>query len=273
MEETKKDIAIVYMVAGMSSRFGGKVKQFARVGPAGETLIEYSLNQAIGAGFNKIIFIVGDKTEEPFKEMFGESYNDVPVFYARQEFNSDARDKPWGTSDALCCGAEFIDCPFVVCNGDDIYGENSFKILAEHLRNREGGAAMGYRLWNMLPEEGSVNRGIFEVDVDGNVIELREVLGIERSQLEEMGLGEDDSCRMNIFALPAKVVGMLQDGLEKFKADHAEDRGAECLLPEEISKLLKEKGLKMRLYPATDQWFGITRPEDVEGVREKLGKL
>ena len=273
MEETKKDIAIVYMVAGMSSRFGGKVKQFARVGPSGETLIEYSLNQAIGAGFNKIIFIVGDKTEEPFKEMFGDSFNGVPVFYARQEFDSDIRDKPWGTADALCCGSEFIDCGFVVCNGDDIYGENSFKVLAEHLRNKEGGATMGYRLWNMLPDEGSVNRGIFEVDVDGNVVGLKEVLGIERSQLEDIGLGEDDSCSMNIFALPIEGVELLKEGLNKFREEHAGDRKAECLLPEEISKILKIEEIKMKLYPATDQWFGVTRPEDVDGVREELGKL
>ena len=118
-----KDIALVYMVAGMSSRFGGKIKQFAKVGPEGETLIEYSLNQAIPAGFTKIVFIVGNKTEKPFKEMFGDSYKGIPIKYASQNFDSASRDKPWGTTDALCSAKELLDCPFIICNGDDLYGK------------------------------------------------------------------------------------------------------------------------------------------------------
>jgi NDP-sugar pyrophosphorylase family protein len=271
MEE--KNIAIVYMVAGMSSRFGGKVKQFARVGPDGETLIEYSLGQAIRAGFNKIIFIVGDMTEGPFREMFGDEYKGLPVSYARQEFDSEIRDKPWGTTDAVCSAEEFIDCPFVVCNGDDLYGENNFRMLVEHLRNKGGGATIGYRLWDMLPNDGSVNRGIFDVDEDGNVVGLKEVLGIEKSRLDEIGLSKDDSCSMNVFGLPVEAVGMLKNELDKFKTDHVGDRKAECLLPEEVSRILKGGELEMKVYPAIDMWFGVTRPEDVESVRDELKKL
>ena len=267
-----KKVAIVYMVAGMSSRFGGEIKQFARVGPNNETLIEYSLNQAIRAGFDKIVFIVGDKTEGPFREMFGDEYKGLPVAYARQEFDSEVRDKPWGTTDALCCAKDVIDCPFVVCNGDDIYGENNFSTLVEHLKNKDGGATIGYRLWNMLPDEGSVNRGIFEIDVDGDVVGLKEVLDIERSRLDELGLSGDDSCSMNVFALPPEAIGMLKNKLDRFRAEHAGDRRAECLLPEEISNIVKD-GMKMKIYPAIDVWFGVTRPEDVEGVREELKKL
>lgn len=268
----KNDVAIVYMVAGMSSRFGGEVKQFVKVGPDSESLIEYSLGQAIRAGFNKIVFIVGDMTDGPFREMFGDEYKGLPVFYARQEFDVEVRDKPWGTCDALCCGVDVIDCPFVVCNGDDIYGEENFRILVEHLKNRNGGATIGYRLWDMLPEDGSVNRGIFDV-ADGNVVGLKEVLGIERSRLDEIGLSKDDSCSMTLFALPVEGVGLLKERLDKFKAEHVGDRKAECLLPEEMSKVLESGKLKMKIYPAVDMWFGITRPEDVESVREELKKL
>mgnify|MGYP001614605345 FL=1 len=130
------DIALVYMVAGLSSRFGGKIKQFAKVGPKGETIIEYSLNQALPEGFTKIIFIVGNKTEKPFRDMFGESYKGIPIFYSQQKFNEEEREKPWGTADALCSAKDVINCPFVVCNGDDIYGAETFRILVNHLKNK-----------------------------------------------------------------------------------------------------------------------------------------
>lgn len=126
-----KEIALVYMVAGISSRFMGKIKHFAIVGSRGETLIEYSLKQALPSGFSKIIFIVGNKTEKPFREKFGNSYNGIPVYYALQFYDESLRDKPWGTTDALCSIKSLIDCPFVICNGDDLYG----KILLEFLQN------------------------------------------------------------------------------------------------------------------------------------------
>ena len=132
----KNDLAILYPVAGMSSRFGGKMKWLIKVGPRGESLIEYSVNQAINAGFNKIIFIVGEKTEGVFKNLFGSSYKGVSVYYAFQYFDCVSRDCPWGTIDALCSGLQLIDCPTVFCNGDDIYGEDTFRIIAKHFNSR-----------------------------------------------------------------------------------------------------------------------------------------
>jgi dTDP-glucose pyrophosphorylase len=122
-----KEVAIVYLVAGISSRFGGKIKQFAVVGSNGETLIEYSMNQAIKAGFNKIIFIVGNSTEKPFKEKFKDSYKGIEIKYAHQLYDPKERDKPWGTCDAICSAKNLINGAFVVCNGDDIYGEKPFR--------------------------------------------------------------------------------------------------------------------------------------------------
>ena len=198
-ERVNKDLAIVYMVAGMSSRFGGKIKQFARVGPSGETLIEYSINQAKNAGFNQVVFIVGEKTEQPFHEMFGASYNGMKILYAKQTFSLDSRDKPWGTVDALCSAAQVINCPFVVCNGDDIYGTKTFKILADHLKNpTEKGinASAGYLLGEVIPEKGKTNRGIFKVE-NGYVKELNEAFDIEKSKLTEMNLTEKNLTSMN----------------------------------------------------------------------------
>jgi len=172
----KKDIAVVYMVAGVSSRFGGKIKQFAKVGVNGETLIESSLNQAIKAGFTKIIFVVGNKTEGPFKKMFGGNYRGIPVFYASQKFDEGKRDRPWGTGDALVSAKSLVNCPFVVCNGDDLYGERTFKILANHaMDNYEEGTAatIGYRLINVLSAKGNVNRAIFKTNA-GYVTDIEE---------------------------------------------------------------------------------------------------
>ncbi|MEI6732045.1 MAG: sugar phosphate nucleotidyltransferase [archaeon] len=260
------------MAAGMSSRFGGKIKQFAKIGMHGETLMEYSMNQAISAGFTKIIFVVGSMTERPFREMFGNSYRGIPVLYAKQTFNPEERDKPWGTMDALCAIKEVCDCPFVVCNGDDIYGENAFITMAEHLRKNDEEATLGYQLLSAIPEKGKSNRGIFEVK-NGYVQSLREVFDIDRENLQNSGLEGNELCSMNCFAMHPSTLKMLNQVLEKFKGEHEGDRKIECLLPAEIGNLIKSGKIKMRVYPTKDRWFGVTSPEDEEIVRREIEKI
>lgn len=263
-----KDIALVYMVAGVSSRFGGRIKQLVKVTET-ETLIEYSLKQALYSDFTKIVFIVGDKTEAPFKEKFGEKFSGIPVFYAFQKFDILKRDRPWGTADALCCAKEFIDCPFVVCNGDDLYGRNTFRTLVEHLKKEECGAVVGYRLADTLPEKGAVNRGIFKVK-EGYIQSLTETIGIEKSKLDERKLGEEDLCSMNIFAFYPEVINYLYDKVEEIKRKNIGNRTIECFLPEEVSNLVKDGKTKIRIYPATDRWFGVTNPGDEETIRKEI---
>ena len=265
-----KDIAIVYMVAGISSRFGGKIKQFVEVGKNDETLIECSLDQALSAGFTKIIFIVGNKTEQPFKEKFGENYKGIPITYVLQKYDLETRDRPWGTSDALCTIQKIIDCPFVVCNGDDLYGRDSFKTLVNHLENYDDEATLGYKLINVLPEKGKTNRGIFRVNENGYVQNLEEVFDIEKLDLDKSDVKPDDFCSMNIFALHPKTVDLLCYRLGEFKKNREGDRNTECLIPNEISQLVKAKEIKMKIYPSTDKWIGVTNPGDEEIVREKL---
>lgn len=269
----EKDIALVYMVAGISSRFGGKIKQFAKVTDT-ETLIEYSLNQALKSDFNKIIFIVGNLTQLPFKEKFGNEYKGIPVEYALQTYDEAKRDRPWGTTDALCSIKNIIACPFIVCNGDDIYGGNTFRILFDHLKNNKNNedATAGYRLIEVLPEKGGVNRAIFKIE-NNFVKDMNETFNIEKSNLNATNTNAEDLCSMNIFALHPKTLKMLDEKLKQFKEQNKDDRKKECLLPTELSNLIKEKKIRMKVYKTPDKWFGITNPGDEDIVKEQLASL
>jgi dTDP-glucose pyrophosphorylase len=268
-----KEMALVYIVAGISSRFMGKIKQLVSVGANGETLIEISLSQALPAGFSKIIFVVGNKTEKPFREKFGNEYRGIPVYYAAQFYDEISRDKPWGTTDALCSAKPFLDCPFVVCNGDDLYGEHSFKILADHLMNHKDCASIGFRLSGVLPEHGKTNRGIFQSDENNYITQLREIIGIEKSDLGKT-FSEDALCSMTLFALQPDVLEDLTLIINQFKEKNKGDRKIEAFLPENISNLVESGRISMKLYSTPDSWIGITNPEDEEIVKKKLlGKI
>lgn len=264
----EKDIAVVYMVAGISNRFGGKIKQFAKVTET-ETLIEYSLSQALKAGFTKIVFIVGNKTEQPFKEMFGDNYKGIPAYYIFQKFDSKERDKPWGTVDALCSAKDLLNCPFVVCNGDDIYGEEAFKVLTKHLKKESCGAAIGYRLGEVLSEEGSVNRGIFKINND-SVISMEEMLNISRENIQEKNLSEDSLCGMNLFAFHPEILEKLSNRLTKFKEEYKDNKDVECLLSRELNNLIKSGEIIIRVYQTNEKWFGITNPGDELAIKKQL---
>jgi len=263
-------ISLVYMVAGMSSRFGGKIKQFAKVWPNNLSLIEYSLYQALPAGFSKIIFIVGKMTEQPFKEMFGDSYQWIPVEYALQTFDESLRDRPWGTVDALSSAKEYIDWSFVVCNGDDIYWSHSFKLLVDHLQKSEESVSLGYILGNVIPDQWSTNRWIFTIDNEGYVQDIKEYLWIEKKTLSEIWLHKEDLCSMNIFWLTRPALELLHTILLRFKTEHIWDRKIECYLPVEIANIIKEEWVHMKLYSTPDTWFGVTNPEDEEIVRKQI---
>ena len=265
----KQEIAICYLCAGVSSRFEGKIKQFAVVGPNDETLMEYSLNQALKAGFSKIVFIVGNKTEIPFREKFGNSYLGVPVLYAVQKFDEKERDKPWGTADATATMFGIVDCPFVLMNGDDIYGERTFRILAEHLKTSNDEAVPGYKLLNVLPETGTGNRGLISVE-NGYLKNITETLGISRENFREKGLDENSLMSLNAFALHPAVLRMMMERIEEFKLVHKGDRKIECFLPNEIGELAKLGKIRVRCLETPDRWIGVTSPGDELVVREEL---
>ena len=259
----------------MSSRFGGKIKQFAEVGPNNQTLIEISINQAKKAGFNKIIFIVGEKTKISFKEKFKENFMGLQIFYAEQKFDKNIRDKPWGTSDAIVSAKNLIKENFVICNGDDLYGEEALKIAREFLEKKqedkiEFGCAVGYKLSKVIPENGKTNRGIFKTDNKNNILNIVEIFNIEKNKLEEKNLNNETLVSMNLFGLSKNVINLLEKKLLEFKKVNKNNKKIECLLPEELGKLINEKKLNLKLIPTNDDWFGVTNPEDEKIIKEKL---
>ncbi len=265
----QKEIALVYMVAGISSRFLGKIKQFAVVGENGETLIERSLKQALSAGFSKIVFIVGNKTEKPFKEKFLDFYKGIPVYYALQLYDEITRERPWGTTDALCSAKSLLDCPFVVCNGDDLYGEISFRILAEHLKRNNTCATVGFNIEDVLPEQGKVNRGIFQYN-NNSITDLKEIIGIGKEDIQSGKFDKNSLCSMNIFALQPEMLNELLTNLRNFKEKNKNERRIEALLPEDISYLIKQNKISMKLYSTPGLWLGVTNPGDEEIVKKRL---
>lgn len=268
-----KNISLVYMVAWMSSRFGWKIKQFAQVGINWSTLMEYSLNQALKSNFSKIIFIVGKMTAIPFKEKFWNNYKWIPVYYALQTFDEQKRDRPRWTLDAVCSAKDLIDWPFVVCNWDDIYGENSFKILFDHLNKFDEMASLWYILKNVLPEVWTTNRGIFKVDWNNYVKDINEMLWIEKYKLSEVWLNENDLCSMNIFWLTKNILTSLNTTLIDFKIKNKDDRRIECYLPVEISNIIKKEWVNMKLYSTPDKWLWVTNPEDENIVKKQIEEI
>lgn len=266
----RKECALVYLLGGMSQRFGGKIKALASVGNAGESLIEVSLQQAVPAGFTKIVFVVSETTRDAFEQRYGKAYQGIPLFYTMQTYERVSRNNPWGTADALCAAAPFLDCVFVVCNGDDLYGALSFASLVQHLSSSEEHAIVGYRLEEVLPSQGSANRAIIEIDHEGMVRGIREERGLNWDQLGARGISPDAWCSMNLFGFHPDALHALQKRVEAFRAAHASDRTSECFLPAEIDALIHTGEIRMRLLAARERWLGITYAEDVENVRAEL---
>jgi len=262
--------ALVYLAGGLSSRFGGKIKGLQKV-KGNKTLIEYSIDQALTSKFSKIVIIVGEKTEKEFKKKLKSFYKKVPIYYVLQEYNKKTRNKPWGTTDALCCAKQFLKCPFVVCNGDDIYGPSSFKILFEHLQKDNNEATVSYLLPLVIPEKGEVNRGIIK-EKAGYVKSIKDKLKISRQEFASGKISKRMKCSMNIFCLHPKTLKLLGYEIKKFKKKNKGDREAETKLPHELSSLIKKRKIKIKIYPAEDRWVGITNPGDEIKARKLIKK-
>jgi len=252
---------LIYIVAGLSSRFGGAIKAFTLLN--GKTLIERSLEQAMVTQPSNIVFVVSQLTYPQFSQFFGNLYKNIPVQYAFQEYDTQTRDRPWGTADAVCCAIDYIADNCIICNGDDLYGPCAFTLLNQH---KSENVSIGYILDQTIDDEEPVNRGILSVN-NGLVNHITEFFKISRQNMQQ--LNANDFCSMNLFLLQSQTVKQLSHLVQEFKKTHPSDRKIECILSNELSLLISQ-GLQLNMYPTHEQWIGITYPHDIEKAEKNL---
>ena len=297
-----KDTTLVIMAAGIGSRFGGGIKQLTPVGPGGEIIIDYSIYDAIQAGFNKVVFIIRKDLEKDFKEIIGnriekivkveyafQELDDLPAGFARPE----GRTKPWGTGQAVLSVKGLVNGPFLVINADDYYGKKAFKEIHDYLAysyltNLPSADIMqicmvSFVLKNTLSDNGGVTRGVCQVGADGYMEKVTETYDIRRngdtlSAKNEAGepveLDLNRHVSMNMWGLPAKFIDELEKGFPEFLASRKEgDIKSEYLLPQVIDRLVSEGKAKVKVLETPDKWFGVTYKEDQPFVQAELRKL
>lgn len=264
---------VVFMVAGMSSRYGGKLKQLACVGKNNETLIEVSVNQALTAPFTKIIFITNETTEHHFVNIFGKEHKGIPVFYERQEWNKERRDRPWGTTGAVCSLAGKINEPFILVNSDDLYGKETFVKGYEILSEKKNNIIGGCPLQKTMPEDRHclVNRGVIDVDEKtGLVSGIKEMLKISTEKNPEL---MNKPASVNFIGFYPKTLQYLNAILIKFQRAHKNDRKIECLLPDNLDYLIKNKLITMDYFTINNKIYGITYPGDEIIMKNVVSKI
>lgn len=294
-----KNTALVIMAAGIGSRFGGGIKQLEPVGPNGEIIMDYSIHDAMEAGFNKVIFIIRRDLEKDFKEIIGHRIEKLlPVEYAYQELEdlpagyevTLGRTKPWGTGQAVLSVKGMVDGPFLVINADDYYGREGFRrihdYMAEHMDSQSENYDIcmgGFVLSNTLSDNGTVTRGVCQVDEEGYLTNVTETYNI---QMKEDGLHATDESgapvtispsqpvSMNMWGLPASFVQELEKGFPVFLDNLKEgDIKSEYLLPKIIDNLVQNKKARVTVLDTPDKWFGVTYREDKQAVADAIRGL
>ena len=294
--------SLVIMAAGIGSRFGQGIKQLTPFGPSGEIIMDYSIYDALKAGFNRVVFVIRRDLEKDFREVIGDriaSYADVAYVFQEKDDLPDGykvpagRRKPWGTGQAILACRGTVNEPFCVINADDYYGRQAFENIHSWLAG--GGARTdenvqhmcmaGFILRNTLSDNGGVTRGLCRVEADGCLKEIRETKNIIRYQ-EGAAIQDADgsvsivdpecAVSMNMWGFGCGFLDVLYDGFGRFLGDHigAEDENtAEYLLPTIVGEMLERKEAQVSVLPTGDRWFGVTYQEDIEGVRQSIAQL
>lgn len=282
---------LVIMAAGIGSRFGGGIKQLEPVGPNGEIIMDYSIYDAMEAGFDKVVFVIRKDLEKDFKEVIGNRIEKVvEVAYAYQEISDIPekyrekyadRAKPWGTGQAILCCKDVVNEPFLVINADDYYGKQAYVeaydyLIQEQEKSEKIQVSMiGFVLGNTLSENGGVTRGICKVDENHMLTDIVETSNIEKSEdgaviRTEDGVLEVDvhsPVSMNMWGLHPEFFKVLENGFEEFLSEiGANYLKAEYLLPTIIGELLAEGSADVKVLRSHDKWFGVTYKEDKEAV-------
>lgn len=294
--ENREKPTLVVMAAGMGSRFGG-LKQASPVGPCGEWLMDYSVYDAICAGFGRVVFIIKHAIADTFRENIGRRLEAVlPVDYVYQELDAlpegftvpEGRIKPWGTGHAVLCCRGVVDGAFAAVNADDYYGREAFEKLAAFLAEPQSDgllhiAMAGYRLDNTLSESGHVSRGVCAVDGDGRLTGITERTRIERvdgtpAYTEDDGqtwtaLSPDTVVSMNCWGFPAGALDAFDGYFRAFLAQHGGEQKSEFYLPFVVDSLMKEGKACVQVLHTGDKWYGMTYAEDREAVRQALADM
>jgi hypothetical protein len=297
---------LVVLAAGMGSRYGG-LKQMDPVGPNGETILEYSVFDAVRAGFGKVVFVIRREFETPFREMAADRFGGrIEVAFAFQELKGLpegftvplGRTKPWGTTQAVLAAEGAVTTPFAVSNfavinADDFYGAESYEVLARHLEAQvEAGAGeyamVGFRLRETLSDSGAVARGLCRVDRNGLLESIVELFNVERNGVGAKStdgmemvtmLTGDETVSMNMWGFTPAVFGQLRREFERFLERHGRDLKAECYLPNTVNELIQagqkpaREGARVRVLKTSARWFGVTYREDRAQVVEEIRRL
>ncbi len=276
---------LLIMAAGIGSRFGGGIKQLAPVGPNGEIIMDYSIHDAIKAGFNKIVFIIRKDIEADFREIIGNriekicAAHDVEVGYAFQALDAlpegfsvpEGRGKPWGTGQAVLSAKDLLTEPFVVINADDYYGKVAFKELHEFLVTEAADTKFcmaGFQLKNTLSDNGGVTRGVCQVNADNYLTDVVETSDIVKTADGGAATGDkildaEGAVSMNFWGLTPAYLPMLEADFVTFlQGIKGNELKAEYLLPGHIGDLLKQGKVSVKVLPTPDKWFGVTYAED-----------
>ena len=294
-----KNSTLVIMAAGIGSRFGGGIKQLAPVGPGGEIIMDYSIHDALEAGFNKIVFIIRKDLEKDFKEIIGNRIEKKAcVEYAFQELSAlpegfevpEGRTKPWGTGQAVLSVKGLVKEPFLVINADDYYGKEAFQKIHDYMVNEMDENAEvydmcmgGFILENTLSENGTVTRGVCQVTEDGFLARVQETYGIQKKgegleakdgKGNPVSVKADQHVSMNMWGLPPRFLDELEKGFPQFLENlEAGDVKAEYLLPNIVDQLIQSGRGRVKVLETRDKWFGVTYKEDKEAVVASIRKL
>lgn len=286
---------LLVLAAGMGSRYGG-LKQMDGVGPNGQAILDYSVIDAIRAGFGKVVFVIRHSFAEDFQKVFNEAHfnNQIEVRYVYQELDClpegftvpEGREKPWGTNHAILMAKNEIHEPFAIINADDFYGGDAFKVMADHLKtleNTKGQYCMvGYRLENTLSENGSVSRGVCNIDAEGNLAGMTERTSIARTangiaykDTDEQlyPLAPDTTVSMNLFGFTPDYFVKSEELFVDFLRERGQEMKSEYYIPMAVNTLINNGYAKMRVLKTTAQWFGVTYKEDRPMVVSRLKQL
>ena len=261
---------LVVMAAGLGSRFGG-TKQLAQVGPNGEAFLDFAIADARAAGANRVVLIVRSEIEADVRQHFearGGLPTDLNVAYVRQDEHGPPRPKPWGTAHAVLSAAEAVSGPFMVCNADDYYGPTAYAALAQAVQTMADNEAWlcGYRLDHTLPAEGTVTRGVCQVDGD-RLVGIVEQEGISRT---DSLFPQDTLVSMNLWAFSPEFFAALQDGFTRFLEENGDSASAEYLLPSVVAEEMEKGAVTVRVVTTQETWIGVTNPDDLEVARTAL---